>query len=125
MIRDHTSIEPESSEDREHSLEDVVKALESAGLPGHVTEAVAQSLTANGATNILSELKNHSKLNAALQPSVNRANNSLSVIEQVRRFRIADQPFSVENEMLTPTMKNRRHKIVDYYQEAITSLYEK
>jgi len=51
MIRDHTSIEPESSEDREHSLEDVVKALESAGLPGHVTEAVAQSLTSNGATN--------------------------------------------------------------------------
>ena len=80
---------------------------------------------ASGTTNLLSELKNDSKLHKALLPTVSRANKSLSVIEQVRRFSIADQPFSVENEMLTPTMKNRRHKIVDYYQEAITSLYEK
>ena len=34
-----------------------------------------------------------------------------SVIEKVRRFILADEPFSVENEMLTPSMKIRRHVI--------------
>ena len=45
MIRDHTSSGPES---REHSLEEVLKAMRSAGLSGEVTEAVAQSLESNG-----------------------------------------------------------------------------
>ena len=45
MIRDHTSSGPES---HEHSLEEVLKAMRSAGLSGEVTEAVAQSLESNG-----------------------------------------------------------------------------
>ena len=45
MIRDHVSSGPEG---REHSLEEVLKALRSAGLSGEVTEAVAHSLESNG-----------------------------------------------------------------------------
>ena len=48
MILDHKSRDPEGSGGQEHSLEDVVKALESAGLPGDVTQAVTQSLRSNG-----------------------------------------------------------------------------
>ena len=38
-------------------------------------------------------------------------NRDLSVIEKVRRFILADEPFTVENEKLTPSIKIRRHVI--------------
>ena len=55
--------------------------------------------------------------------AVARANSTLSVIEQVRGFSVIDAPFTVDNEMLTPTLKNRRHKILQNYAEAIETLY--
>ena len=55
--------------------------------------------------------------------AVARANSTLSVIEQVRGFSVVDDPFTVDNEMLTPTLKNRRHKILQNYAEAIETLY--
>ena len=51
MIRGHASRDPEGGESHEHSLEDVVRALESAGLSGDVTETVTQSLKSNGTDN--------------------------------------------------------------------------
>jgi long-chain acyl-CoA synthetase len=55
--------------------------------------------------------------------AVARANSSLSVIEQVRGFDVITQTFTVDNEMLTPTLKNRRHKIFENYKDTIESLY--
>ena len=89
------------------------------------TEFLDTWTKSNSRSGNLVELHNESKLHEALSTSVGRANKKLSVIEQVRRFGIAEHQFSVENEMLTPTMKNRRHQIIDYYQGKIDSLYEK
>ena len=47
----------------------------------------------------------------ALSAAVDRVNADLSVIEKVRRFILADEPFSTENEQLTPSIKIRRHVI--------------
>ena len=55
--------------------------------------------------------------------AVARANSSLSVIEQVRAFDVVTEAFTVDNEMLTPTLKNRRHKIFGHYKDTIESLY--
>jgi long-chain acyl-CoA synthetase len=41
----------------------------------------------------------------------------------VRRFIIADAPFSVENEQLTPSMKIRRHVIKACYGDRLEALY--
>ena len=71
----------------------------------------------------LEEVQKDSGIRNAISEAVNRANKNLSVIEQVRRFALAEAPFTVDNEMLTPTMKNRRHKILDHYQEQIDKLY--
>lgn len=59
----------------------------------------------------------------ALSEAVTRANQSLSPPERVRRFLIADEPFSIENELLTPTLKFKRHRIRERYAEAIEQLY--
>ena len=47
-----------------------------------------------------------------------------SVIEKVRRFILADEPFSVENEQLTPSMKIRRHVIGKAYGERLDALFK-
>ncbi|MEW4468205.1 AMP-dependent synthetase/ligase [Parasphingorhabdus sp. JC815] len=61
----------------------------------------------------------------AVGKAVDRVNNSLSVTEKVRRFEFADEPFAIENEELTPSMKIRRHIIRDRYEERLNALYRK
>jgi long-chain acyl-CoA synthetase len=61
----------------------------------------------------------------ALAAAVDRVNGELSVIEKVRRFIVADEPFTVENEQLTPSIKIRRHVIRAAYGERLDALYRK
>ncbi len=60
-----------------------------------------------------------------LSDAVDRVNKDVSVIEKVRRFIVADGPFTVENEMLTPSMKIRRHVIRKEYVQRLDGLYKK
>jgi long-chain acyl-CoA synthetase len=59
----------------------------------------------------------------AVRAAVDRTNAKLSVIEKVRRFAFADEAFAIENEEMTPSMKIRRHKIRDRYQQRLDRLY--
>ena len=47
------------------------------------------------------------------------------MIEKVKSFAFADEAFTIENEEMTPSMKIRRHKILESYAPAIEALYEK
>jgi long-chain acyl-CoA synthetase len=60
-----------------------------------------------------------------LQAAVDRVNSDLSVIERVRRFILADEAFSIDNEQLTPSMKIRRHVIGQVYGERLDALYRR
>jgi long-chain acyl-CoA synthetase len=71
------------------------------------------------------EIASASDLHQRLQSAVDRVNSELSVIEKVRRFVLADEPFSIENEQLTPSMKIRRHVISKAYGERLEGLYRK
>ena len=51
-------------------------------------------------------------------------NDDLSVVERVRRFILADEPFSIENEEMTPSMKIRRHVIRQRYADRLDALYK-
>ena len=59
----------------------------------------------------------------ALSAAIDRVNSGLSVIEKVRRFILADEPFTVENEQLTPSVKIRRHVLKGVYGERLDALY--
>ena len=61
---------------------------------------------------------------AALRAAVDRVNGDLSVIERVRRFILADEPFAIENEEMTPSMKIRRHVIRKRYADRLDGLYK-
>jgi len=64
-------------------------------------------------------------MHKALSKAVDRVNSDLSVIEKVRRFIVADGQFTVDNEMLTPSMKIRRHVIGGAYGERLDALYKR
>lgn len=60
----------------------------------------------------------------AVGAAVERVNKDLSVIERIRRFILADEPFSIENEQLTPSLKIRRHVLKQVYGERLDALYK-
>ncbi|MBX9898391.1 MAG: AMP-dependent synthetase/ligase [Qipengyuania sp.] len=60
---------------------------------------------------------------SAVRAAIDRVNAELSVIEKVRGFAFADEPFTIENEQLTPSMKIRRHKIREVYGKRMDALY--
>lgn len=72
----------------------------------------------------LAQLAHDPALHNALRAAVDRVNAELSVTEKVRQFIIADEPFSIENQMLTPSIKIRRHMIRGTYQERLDALYK-
>ena len=50
-------------------------------------------------------------------------NKSLSVIEKVKKFKLIKEEFTIENGMLTPTLKIKRKKILENYKEDLEKLY--
>ncbi|HET7316284.1 MAG TPA: long-chain fatty acid--CoA ligase [Sphingomicrobium sp.] len=71
------------------------------------------------------EIAGESDVQQRLSAAVDRVNSELSVLERVRRFMVADAPFTVENEQLTPSMKIRRHVITAAYGDRLEALYRR
>jgi len=71
------------------------------------------------------EFANQPDLQQRLSKAVDRVNAEVSVIERVRRFIIADDAFTTDNEQLTPSLKIRRHVIKNIYGERLDALYGK
>ncbi|NUT00982.1 MAG: long-chain fatty acid--CoA ligase [Sphingomonas sp.] len=64
-------------------------------------------------------------LQQRLSKAVDRVNADLSVVERVRRFIVASEAFTTDNEQLTPSLKIRRHVIKRNYGERLDALYGK
>jgi long-chain acyl-CoA synthetase len=71
------------------------------------------------------EIASTPDLQQRLQKAMDRVNSDLNVIEKIRRFIVADEPFTIENEQLTPSMKIRRHVISKAYGERLDALYKR
>ncbi len=78
---------------------------------------------ANGAECSFEKLAHDPVYRTAIGQAIERTNRDLSVIERVRRFIIADEPFGIENEQLTPSLKIRRHVLKQVYGERLDALY--
>jgi len=59
----------------------------------------------------------------ALMAAVDRVNARVSSTEKVRRVIVADAPFTVENQQMTPSLKIRRHVLKQVYGERLDRLY--
>lgn len=77
----------------------------------------------NGETFDFGKLQGLPAFRTALRSAIDRVNADLSVIEKVRQYAFADEPFSIENEEMTPSLKIRRHKLKERYAARLDALY--
>lgn len=63
------------------------------------------------------------EVQASLQRAVDRANKAVSRAESIRKFRIIDASFTVENGYVTPSMKLRRGKVLHDFADEVDELY--
>jgi long-chain acyl-CoA synthetase len=59
-----------------------------------------------------------------LSRAVDTVNQGLAGVERIRRFVVLDEPFTVANGMMTPTLKIKRHMIRQRYGQMLDRLYE-
>ena len=71
----------------------------------------------------MAELQQLPAFRSAIRAAIDRVNEDLSVTEKVRQFAFADEPFSVGNGMMTPSMKIRRGPIRERYGDRLAALY--
>ena len=50
-------------------------------------------------------------------------NKTLSLVEKVKKFKLIKEEFTIENGMLTPTLKLKRKKILEKYKDNLEKLY--
>ena len=61
--------------------------------------------------------------NEEINNAINNLNNNLSKIENIKKFFLIKEKFSIENGMLTPTLKLKRYKIINKYKNNFENLY--
>jgi len=54
---------------------------------------------------------------------IEKMNTDLSQPEKIKRYHIIDEPFTIENNLMTPTMKVRRHEVEKKYSEVINGMF--
>ena len=58
-----------------------------------------------------------------IKQEIEKVNKKLSKIENIKKFFTINEKFSIENRMLTPTLKLKRFKIVQKYKNFFEKLY--
>jgi long-chain acyl-CoA synthetase len=86
-------------------------------------EWAAEWAKANGEKFDMPALSDLPAFRNAVKAAVDRVNRDLSVTEKVRQIAFADEPFGIENEEMTPSLKIRRHKIRERYGARLDGLY--
>jgi len=60
-----------------------------------------------------------------INQAVNEINNNLTLVEKIKKFQIINENFSIENGLLTPTMKVKRNKVIIKYKNILENFYKK
>ncbi len=61
--------------------------------------------------------------NARSKQAVKTANRELADFERIRKFKILDREFSIEQGELTPTMKLRRNRVLENHRDLVNEMY--
>ena len=60
---------------------------------------------------------------SAIKVEIEKINKKLTKIENIKKYFIINEKFSIENGMLTPTLKLKRYKIIQKYKNELEKLY--
>jgi len=64
-------------------------------------------------------LKEKEKINSVIE----KINKKLTLVEKIKKIQLIDENFSIENGLLTPTMKVKRKKVTEKYKKELENLY--
>jgi len=91
--------------------------------------AIEQSMVYGDRKNYLVALivpsKEFSDQKEKINEIVNEINNNLTLVEKIKKFHLIDESFSIENGLLTPTMKVKRNKVTAKYKNILENFYKK
>ena len=68
--------------------------------------------------------KNFLRDDKKIKEIIEETNKELMQIEKIKKFDVIDEEFTIDNELLTPTMKIRRHKIKLKYKNILENFYK-
>ena len=54
---------------------------------------------------------------------IEKINKKLTLLEKIKRIQLIDENFSIENGLMTPTMKVKRKKVTEKYKKELENLY--
>ena len=63
--------------------------------------------------------------NEQIKIIIENVNKNLTIVEKIKKFHVIDEEFTIENDLMTPTMKIKRHKIKDKYKNILENFYKK
>tara|TARA_Y100001970_G_scaffold242155_1_gene306315 strand:- start:5724 stop:7406 length:1683 start_codon:yes stop_codon:yes gene_type:complete len=63
------------------------------------------------------------KNDSTIRSIIDNINKSLSIIEKIKKFKLIDEEFTIDNGLMTPTLKLKRKKIIEKYQQDLENLY--
>ena len=58
-----------------------------------------------------------------IKNEIEKINKELSKIEKIKKYIVIDKQFSIENGLMTPTLKLKRYKIIEEYKNELEKLY--
>ena len=58
-----------------------------------------------------------------IQNIIEKTNNKLTLLEKIKKIQLIDENFSIENGLMTPTMKVKRKKVTEKYKNQLEKLY--
>jgi len=68
--------------------------------------------------------KEFNKEKEKINEIVNKVNNNLTLVEKIKKFHLIKENFTIENGLLTPTMKVKRSKVIAKYKNTLENFYK-
>ncbi len=62
-------------------------------------------------------------LKEKVNSAIDKINKKLTLVEKIKRIQLIDENFSIENGLMTPTMKVKRKKVTEKYNKDLEKLY--
>jgi len=63
------------------------------------------------------------KNDSTIRSIIENLNKNLSIIEKIKKFKLIDDEFTIDNGLMTPTLKLKRKKIIEKYKQDLEKLY--
>jgi len=91
--------------------------------------AIEQSMVYGDGKNYLVAIivpsKDYKEKKEKISEIIIEINKNLTLVEKIKKFHLVNENFSIENGLLTPTMKVKRNKVIEKYKSILENFYKK